>query len=107
MISIEEQNKLNFLRRFFIYQKERFPFLAHGLLVASFSFSAISYSRICRGAEGFVAWPTYLCGIFTTITLFFLVRIFDEFKDAEDDAIVFSFTPFANLAKNLSGKIVP
>ncbi|MFL5754492.1 MAG: UbiA family prenyltransferase [Bacteroidia bacterium] len=87
------QNKLPFLHRFFIYQKERFPFLGHGLLVASFSFSAISYSRICRGATGFVEWPVYLVGIFTTISLFFLVRVFDEFKDAEDDARYRSHLP--------------
>lgn len=60
--------------------------LGHGLLVASFTFSAIAYSRICRGAEGFVSWQIYLLGIFITISLFLLVRIFDEFKDAEDDA---------------------
>jgi len=81
-----EENQAPFLKRLWIYQRERFPVFGHGLLVASFSFSAISYSRICRGAEGFVSWPIYLTGIFTTITLFLLVRIFDEFKDAEDDA---------------------
>jgi 4-hydroxybenzoate polyprenyltransferase len=84
--SIRKENSAGFIKRFFIYQKERFPFIGHGLLVASFSFSAISYSRICRGAEGFVSWDRYFLGIFTTISLFFLVRIFDEFKDAEDDA---------------------
>lgn len=81
-----EENSAPFLKRFWIYQRERFPIFGHGLLVASFSFSAIAYSRICRGAEGFVTWPVYLTGIFTTITLFFLVRVFDEFKDADDDA---------------------
>ena len=81
-----EENSATFLKRFFIYQKERFPFAVHALLVASFSFSAISYSRICRGVEGFVSWDRYFLGIFTTISLFFLVRIFDEFKDASDDA---------------------
>ncbi|MEO6636975.1 MAG: hypothetical protein ABIN25_01790 [Ginsengibacter sp.] len=80
------ENNASFFKRFYIYQKERFPFLAHGLLVASFSFSAISYSRICRGVPGFVSTGTFFLGIFITITLFFLVRIFDEFKDAEDDA---------------------
>ncbi len=80
------ENNASFLHRFYLYQKERFPFLGHGLLVASFSFSAISYSRICRGAEGFVSSKTFLTGIFITITLFLLVRIFDECKDAEDDA---------------------
>ncbi|MBC7865127.1 MAG: UbiA family prenyltransferase [Bacteroidia bacterium] len=82
-----KENNYSLLHRFFIYQKERFPFLAHGLLISAFSFSAISYSRICRGAEGFVAWPRFLVAIFTTVTLFFLVRVFDEFKDKEDDAM--------------------
>ncbi|TLV02921.1 UbiA family prenyltransferase [Dyadobacter luticola] len=81
-----EENRAPFLKRLYIYQKERFPILGHGLLVTAFSFSAISFSRICRGAEGFVSWKIFLTGIFTTISLFFLVRIFDEFKDAEDDA---------------------
>lgn len=81
-----QENSAPFLKRLYIYQKERFPVVGHGLLVASFSFSAISYSRICRGIEGFVSWDTYIVGILTTITLFFLLRVFDEFKDAEDDA---------------------
>jgi hypothetical protein len=85
--SNEDENKASLLKRFFIYQKERFPILGHGLLVAAFSFSAISYSRICRGVEGFVDWSIYFVGIFITISLFLLVRIFDEFKDAEDDAL--------------------
>ena len=84
--SNDEDNKSSLVRRFYLYQKERFPVLGHGVLVASFSFSARAYSRICRGAEGFVSLSTYLVGIFTTITLFLLVRIFDEFKDAADDA---------------------
>ena len=80
------ENAASLARRLFIYQKERFPLLGHGLLVASFSFSAVSYSRICRGADGFVAWQTFAVGVFTTVSLFFLVRVFDEFKDAGDDA---------------------
>lgn len=84
--SQDEENNAHFLKRLYIYQKERFPVFGHGLLVVAFSFSAVSYSRICRGAAGFVDWKTFAIGIFTTVTLFFLVRIFDEFKDAEDDA---------------------
>lgn len=81
-----EENNAPLLKRLWIYQRERFPVFGHGPLVAAFSFSAISYSRICRGADGFVSWPLFGLGIFTTITLFLLVRIFDEFKDAGDDA---------------------
>lgn len=84
--SIPEQNSAPFLKRLRLYLRERFPVLGNGVLVASFSFSAIAYSRICRQAEGFVPWDRYVAGIITTITLFLLVRIFDEFKDREDDA---------------------
>ncbi|MBX9450237.1 MAG: UbiA family prenyltransferase [Taibaiella sp.] len=83
--TLSSEQHASFLKRFWIYQKERFPFMGHGLLVAAFSFSAVSYSRICRGEPGFVEWKTFLVGIFTTISLFLLVRIFDEFKDAADD----------------------
>jgi 4-hydroxybenzoate polyprenyltransferase len=84
--SIEADNKSGILKRLWIYQKERFPVFGHIPLVAAFSFSAIAYSRISRGAEGFVPWDRFIVGIITTVTLFLLVRIFDEFKDREDDA---------------------
>lgn len=88
---LEKEQSLS--SRLFRYQQERFPLAGHGLLVAAFSFSAISYSRICRGVDGFIAWPTFLVGVFTTVTLFLLVRIFDEHKDAEDDARYRSHLP--------------
>jgi 4-hydroxybenzoate polyprenyltransferase len=87
------ENNLPFFRRLYIYQKERFPILGHGLLVAAFSFSAISYSRICRGVEGFVSLKIFLVGAFTTVSLFFLVRVFDEFKDKEEDALYRKYLP--------------
>ncbi len=84
---------LPLIRRFLIYQKERFPILGHGLMIVAFTFSAISYSRICRGEAGFITWQDFLIGIFATVTLFFLVRIFDEFKDKEDDAKYRKYLP--------------
>jgi hypothetical protein len=86
-------NNASFLKRFYIYQKERFPFLAHGLLIAAFTFSAVSYSRITRGAEGFIEWKTFVPGVIVTLTLFFLLRVFDEFKDKEDDAKYRTYLP--------------
>lgn len=88
-----EENNYSFARRFWIYQKERFPFLAHGIMIAAFTFSAVSYSRICRGLEGFINWSDFLIGIFATITLFFLVRVFDEFKDKAEDALYRRYLP--------------
>lgn len=82
----KSENDASLLKRLFIYQKERFPLLGHGLLMTSFTFSAIAYSRICRGVEGFISLKLFGLGVFMSISLFLLVRIFDEFKDAEDDA---------------------
>jgi 4-hydroxybenzoate polyprenyltransferase len=72
--------------RFWEYQAERFPFFQHGLLIVTFTFSAASYSRICRGAEGFIPLSHFIVGAITSFLLFFLLRVFDEFKDAEEDA---------------------
>ena len=80
------ENSQALYKRLNTYQKERFPILAHGLMITAFTFSAISYSRICRGVEGFISMKDFLIGILTTFTLFLLVRIFDEFKDQEEDA---------------------
>lgn len=89
----QHQNLLPFWKRFYIYQRERFPFLGHGALIAVFSFSAISYSRISRGLDTFIDWPAYLVCILNTIGIFFLVRIYDEFKDKEDDAMYRRYLP--------------
>lgn len=72
-------------RRFLTYQKERYPFVGYIFLIGSFSFSAIAYSRLCRGITVFVSIDKFLVCIFNTITLFFILRILDEFKDQEDD----------------------
>ncbi len=93
MQNINSINSASFPKRFYIYQKERFPLLLHGILIAVFTFSAIAYSRISRGAEGFIPVGTYVVGIFATITLFFLVRVFDEFKDKEEDAQYRKYLP--------------
>ncbi|MBC7384245.1 MAG: UbiA family prenyltransferase [Bacteroidia bacterium] len=80
-----QATKQPFYKRFKQYLSERFPF-THILLIAAFSFSVISYSRICRGANGFVEPKTYLIAVLNAILFFYLVRVFDEFKDKEDDA---------------------
>jgi 4-hydroxybenzoate polyprenyltransferase len=74
------------LHRWWVYQRERFPLLGHGLPVAAFSFSAVCFSRLLAGAT---EWPRRdaTAVAFLTAFLFFLqLRIADEFKDFEDDA---------------------
>ncbi|MFA6563146.1 MAG: UbiA family prenyltransferase [Verrucomicrobiia bacterium] len=72
--------------RWWVYQRERFPLLQHGPLIAAFSFSGVSYSALLRGPE---AAPTTgaVVGAFVSSLLFFLqLRIADEFKDFEEDS---------------------
>ena len=71
--------------RWWSYQKERFPILANGLLIAAFSSCAIFYSSSL--ANGTLPSLSMFCVAFATCFLFFLqLRIADEFKDAEEDA---------------------
>lgn len=85
--------KAPLFNRFLTYQKERYPFIGYFFLIGSFSFSAVAYSRICRGLTEFVSLDKFAVCIFNTITLFFILRILDEFKDQEDDRKYRSYLP--------------
>jgi 4-hydroxybenzoate polyprenyltransferase len=72
-------------RRFLIYQAERFPLAGLAPLITLFTFSSVAYSRSARGASGFIPLHVFAVGAFTAITLFFLLRVLDEHKDAAWD----------------------
>jgi UbiA prenyltransferase family len=83
----------NFIYRLWIYQKERFPIVKHGLLIAVFGSSAVGYSFLLRGASG-IPNITSLIVAFVCIFLFFLqLRIADEFKDFAQDVLYRSYRP--------------
>lgn len=86
-------NQQNILQRLLIYQKERFPLLVHIPLIAAFSFSAISFSRLCRGVSGFIPFNDYIFCVCTNLVLFFLLRVSDEHKDHEDDKLYRKYLP--------------
>lgn len=72
------------MNRWWIYQQERFPLLAHGPLIAAFSASAVGYSALLRG--GRPAALSFGVAFLGSLGSFLLLRIADEFKDAEEDA---------------------
>jgi len=72
--------------RWWVYQRERFPLLAHGPLVAAMSFAAVSVSRFVRGGAAIPTAGPFLVAFATTLILFFQLRVADEFKDREADA---------------------
>lgn len=79
--------------RWWQYQRERFPLLAHGLLVMAFSFSAVAFSSLLRG-DSHLPQPQTLATAFVSAFIFFmLLRIADEFKDYEEDCQYRSYRP--------------
>jgi 4-hydroxybenzoate polyprenyltransferase len=86
------------MKRWWIYQRERFPLVAHGPLILAFSASAVSYSALLRGAAAAPAVISFAVAFFVSLGSFFLLRIADEFKDAEEDA---KFRPYRPVPRGL------
>lgn len=74
-------------KRLWRYQATRFPVLAYSVLVLAFSAASAAYSRVVRGADGFITWPLLLVGAATTLVCFFMLRVLDEHKDQHIDAV--------------------
>lgn len=79
--------------RWWIYQRERFPVLAHGPLVIAFSFSALCYSSLLRGDISIPDLLPSLVAFLTALLLFLQLRIADEFKDHEEDCRYRAYRP--------------
>ena len=73
------------LGRWWIYQRERFPLVAHAPLIAAFSSAAVCLSALLRG-EGRPRAASLIVAFVTALCFFFQLRVADEFKDADDDA---------------------
>src|SRR5947209_7128117 len=85
MMSIAKEKPASLAARLWVYQAERFPLASYVPLVATFTFSAAAYSRLARGAPGFIPWPRFVVGVLTALVFFFMLRVLDEHKDAEQD----------------------
>src|SRR5579862_4811635 len=72
--------------RWWTYQRERFPVFADAPVIAAFSFSAVSYSTLIRGAHNFLAWKPCVVAFGSSFLFFLQLRIADEFKDFEEDS---------------------
>lgn len=75
--------------RWIVYQRERFPIVAHGALIAAFSTGAVCYSaqlRAARDGTAFSVRGSSLVVAFVSCLLFFFeLRVSDEHKDFDDD----------------------
>lgn len=80
------------MNRWWTYQKERFPLVQHGPLVAAFSFCAVSYAAWLEART----WPSPAAvgvAFFTSLFSFLHLRIADEFKDCEEDRLYRPYRP--------------
>lgn len=93
---------ISFAERWWTYQRERFPLMGHGPLVAVFSTSAVCFSVLLRISAGDpVDWPraSALVTAFVCCLLMFLqLRIADEFKDFQEDL---EFRPYRPVQRGL------
>jgi len=74
------------IRKWWIYQGERFPVFAHGVLIAAFSLSAVCFSSLLRSNNGLPLFLSVLVAFITSFLSFLQLRIADEFKDFEEDS---------------------
>ena len=86
--------------RLWIYQRERFPLLVHGAVIAALSASALGISTLLTGRPGQLTLAAAVTA-FVTLLLFFLqLRIADEFKDHADDL---RYRPYRAVPRGLIG----
>ncbi len=84
--------------KWWTYQRERFPVIAHSPLLLAFSFSAISYSQLLRGQTEWPSAQAIAVAFLTSLTFFLQLRIADEFKDFEEDS---RFRPYRPVPRGL------
>ena len=84
--------------RWWIYQRERFPFAAHAPLIAAFSFSAISYSSLLRGRAMIPSLAAAAVAFLSATLSFLQLRLADEFKDFEEDS---RYRPYRPIPRGL------
>lgn len=89
----ETSPRPSLLARWWIYQRERFPIFAHGVLIAAFSFCMVSYSSLVRGYVHIPDAKELLVAFVTAFIFFLQMRIADEFKDREDDLLYRPYRP--------------
>lgn len=81
-----------------IYQRERFPLVAHGPVILAFSAGGVLYSARLRQPGPPVSVASLLVAFITSLLFFFQLRVSDEYKDAEEDA---RFRPYRPVPRGL------
>jgi len=89
------------LKRWYIYQKERFPLLQFIPMMAMFGFCGLSFSLHMHNPNAKlsdIGIAPYIVAVMTTLIWFMLLRIADEHKDFEEDS---KFRPYRPVQRGL------
>lgn len=104
---------MNFIKKWYAYQKERFPILTYGIYIFAIVFGVFSYNSYLAprtyesisklvwsvGPEPFVMNYYRIIPMFIVAFLqFLMVRIIDEFKDYEEDC---KYRPYRPVPRGL------
>ncbi|SEO48105.1 UbiA family prenyltransferase [Aquisalimonas asiatica] len=84
-MSATTPNTQSSLRRWWTYQRERFPLHAHLPLILVLSATALAYSAALRGTPGPGGLFPLAGAAISTLLFFLCLRIADEFKDYAED----------------------
>lgn len=95
---MSSSNPLEAMNRWWTYQKERFPLAVNGPLVAVFSLGALYHSALLRDIATLPGWQPALVAFGTALGFFLLLRVADEFKDAEKDG---KYRPYRPVPRGL------
>lgn len=92
-LQLDKPAQGSLLSRLWRYQLDRFPLHKHGLLVAAFSFAGMSLSSALRGHVAVPDIGAFFVCFMTTLSTFLMLRIADEHKDKDDDAMYRPYLP--------------
>lgn len=81
------------IHRWYVYQRERFPLLAHAPIILAFSAGGVLYSARLRQPGPGASAASLAVAFVTCLLFFFQLRVSDEYKDAEEDALYRPYRP--------------
>ena len=83
---------MNYFKKWYTYQKERFPIATYGLYIFS-----IVFGTFCFATES-KKWIMLIPMFVVALLQFLMVRIVDEFKDFEEDS---KYRPYRPVPRGL------
>lgn len=91
------EKKIGFFKKWYTYQKERFPVGVYGLYIFCIVFAVFCYCNYMNKVEDIKYWLLIPMFVFSFLQ-FLMVRIVDEFKDFEEDS---KYRPYRPVPRGL------